>query len=338
MLVSLISNLGVLCAFKYFNFFVQSLDLLLSHLGIRHALPTLRIILPVGISFYTFQSLAYVFDIFRGKLKAERDPSVFFPYVAFFPQLAAGPIERAEHMLPQFRRVCLPTEVDIRNGLWLVIYGCFTKMVLADTLAPWVDINFQAHQNFGWSSILATVAFGIQIYGDFQGYSLIAKGLAALMGFQLMWNFNFPYWSASVQEFWHRWHISLSTWLRDYLYIPMGGNRASSLRVCINILVTMILGGLWHGAGWNFLFWGLWHGTALCCNYLYRKLFGELRSKSVGWLMTMAVVMSGWFFFRAEESAVWRGMLLSLHEYGMAERPHCDGESHQPCSAAARGS
>ncbi len=313
LLISLVSNLGVLGFFKYFNFFVGSLGLLLGHLGFQPHLTALRIILPVGISFYTFQSLAYVFDVYRAKIRAERDPTVFFAFVAFFPQLAAGPIERAGHMLPQFREVRLPSGTDIRNGVWLLFFGFFTKMVVADTLAPWVNLNFQANQESGWSTILATVAFGIQIYGDFKGYSLIAKGLAALMGFELMWNFNFPYWSTSVQEFWHRWHISLSTWLRDYLYIPLGGSRMAPLRVYLNILVTMLLGGLWHGAGWNFLIWGIWHGAALCCGRLYRLAFGEIRSKSLGWLVTMFVVFTGWFFFRAGDYSTWRGMLGSLH-------------------------
>lgn len=312
LLISLVSNLGVLGFFKYFNFFVGSMGLVLGQLGFQQHVATLRIILPVGISFYTFQSLSYVFDVYRAKIRAERDPFVFFPYVAFFPQLAAGPIERAGHMLPQFRQVRLPSRVDIHNGAWLLICGYFTKMVVADTFAPWVNLNFQANQTLGWTTVLATIAFGVQIYGDFKGYSLIAKGLAALMGFELMWNFKFPYWSGSVQEFWHRWHISLSTWLRDYLYIPLGGNRAAAPRVWFNIMLTMFLGGLWHGAGWNFLIWGLWHGTALCINHLYRRLFGELKYKSLGWLMTMFVVTVGWFFFRATDYSIWQGMLGSL--------------------------
>jgi alginate O-acetyltransferase complex protein AlgI len=314
LLISLVSNLGVLGFFKYFNFFAGSLSLLLEHIGLDPHLGSLRIILPVGISFYTFQSLSYIFDVYHGKVRAERKPSIFFTYVAFFPQLAAGPIERAAHMLPQFRKVRLPSGVDIHNGVWLLICGYFTKMVVADTLAPWVNLNFQANQLLGWSSILATIAFGVQIYCDFKGYSMIAKGLAALMGFELMWNFSFPYWSSSVQEFWHRWHISLSTWLRDYLYIPLGGNRATTPRVCFNILLTMFLGGLWHGAGWNFIFWGIWHGAALCANHLYRRFFGELRYNSLGWLMTMFVVIGGWFLFRASDYSIWRGMLGSLHD------------------------
>jgi alginate O-acetyltransferase complex protein AlgI len=310
--ISLVSNLGVLGFFKYFNFFIGSFKSLLGSFGLHEDLATLRIILPVGISFYTFQSLSYIFDVYRGKFKCERDACTFFTYVAFFPQLAAGPIERASHMLPQFRSVCFPSRDSVQNGAWLIIRGFFTKMVVADTLAPWIDINFQANQTLGWSSILATVAFGIQIYGDFQGYSLLAKGLAALMGIQLMWNFNFPYWATSVQDFWHRWHISLSTWLRDYLYIPLGGSRASPKRVYFNIMLTMLLGGLWHGAGWNFVIWGLWHGMALCCNHAYRRTFGELRYRSLGWLVTLLVVLVGWFFFRATDYSVWWAMLGSV--------------------------
>jgi alginate O-acetyltransferase complex protein AlgI len=310
--VSLASNLGVLGLFKYFNFFADSLNWAFERAGLHGHITILRLILPVGISFYTFQSLAYVFDVYWGKVRAERDPNVFYPYVAYFPQLAAGPIERAEHMLPQFREVRLPTASDIRDGIWLIIYGFFTKMVVADTLAPWVNLNFQATQQHGWSTILATIGFGLQIYGDFKGYSLVAKGLASLMGFQLMWNFSFPYWSTSIQEFWRRWHISLSTWLRDYLYIPLGGSRATPLGVCRNIMITMLLGGLWHGAGWNFLIWGAWHGLALSFNFLFRKSGPGAMAPVLGRFLTLATVFVGWFFFRAETYPTWMGMLGSL--------------------------
>lgn len=312
LLVSLISNLGVLGFFKYFNFFVQTLSQMLDRLGFQAHAATLAIILPIGVSFYTFQAISYVVDVYRGQVRAERDPSVFFTFVAYFPQLLSGPIERAGHMLPQFRHVRVPSREEIGGGIWLIIYGYFTKMVVADTLAPWVNLNFQANQMLGWSTILSTVAFGLQIYGDFKGYSMIAKGLAALMGFDLMWNFKFPYWSGSIREFWHCWHISLSAWLRDYLYIPLGGSRASPSRVCSNLMLTFILGGLWHGAGLNFLLWGGWHGSALCVNYLYRRRFADRGLGALGWIMTMVVVFVGWFFFRATDYSIWRAMLASL--------------------------
>ena len=310
--LSLASNLGVLGFFKYYNFFVGSSESVLRWFGLQPDAATLGIILPVGISFYTFQSIAYVVDVYLGKVQAERDAVLFFAYVSYFPQLAAGPIERAGHLLTQFREVQLPTRAGIALGAWLVVQGYFTKMVVADTLAPWVNLNFNANQTLGWSTVLATLAFGLQIYGDFKGYSLIAKGLAAFMGFELMWNFDRPYWATSVQDFWHRWHISLSTWLRDYLFIPLGGSRASPLRVCLNLMVTMVLGGLWHGPGWNFLIWGAWHGLALCAHYLWRQRAGEGRPGLGGWLVTMAVVFVGWFFFRATEVAIWRQMLAAL--------------------------
>lgn len=286
--------------------------MLLSKLGFHPNAAPLGIILPVGISFYTFQSISYVVDVYRARVRAERDPVLFFAYVSYFPQLAAGPIERAGHLLAQFREVRLPSRSDLTNGVWLIIHGYFIKMIVADTLAPWVNLGFRADQTLGWTTILATIAFGFQIYGDFKGYSLIAKGLAALMGFELMWNFNFPYWSCSVQEFWHRWHISLSSWLRDYLFIPLGGSRVATSRIYFNLMLTMLLGGLWHGAGWNFLAWGAWHGTALCVSHWFRHHFGELRTKTVGWLLTMLVVTGGWFFFRATDPELGRAMLGSL--------------------------
>ena len=310
--ISLASNLGVLAFFKYFNFFVGSGESILRWFGLHPSTATLSIILPVGISFYTFQSIAYVVDVYRGKIRAERDAVLFFAYVSYFPQLAAGPIERAGHLLTQFREVRLPTKAGVTQGVWLVVQGYFTKMVVADTLAPWVDLGFHANQTLGWSTLLATLAFGLQIYGDFKGYSLIAKGVAAFMGFELMWNFDRPYWSTSVQDFWHRWHISLSTWLRDYLFIPLGGSRAGPSRVCLNLMLTMLLGGLWHGAGWNFLIWGGWHGLALCVHYLWKQRVGERKPSFGGWLLTMVVVFIGWFFFRATEAPVWQHMITAL--------------------------
>ncbi len=299
--LSISVNLGVLGIFKYYDFFITQLNDLITALGYSGHLALLKVILPVGISFYTFQSMAYTIDVYRRLVRAQRDPLIFFPFISFFPQLVAGPIERAHHLLPQFSHPRRLTRAAVDQGLWLILWGYFLKMVVGDSAGVIADAAFRDDQQFGWSVILGTVAFGWQIFGDFCGYSYIAKGLAALLGFELVWNFRQPYWSQSVQEFWQRWHISLSTWLRDYLYIPLGGNRQGSRRTYINLMVTMALGGLWHGAGWNFLLWGLLHGSALVVHRLYRALKpSELELPApVAWALTMFVVFTGWFFFRA---------------------------------------
>src|SRR5438477_18978 len=245
----------------------------------------------------------------RGKLRLLRlvglalsrtdDPFVYLAFVAFFPHLVAGPIQRATDLLPQFRRPRHLTAAAVRRALWLVIYGLFLKSVVANGAATFVDAAFRAGQESGWSVILGTIAFGIQIYMDFNAYSLIARGIAMLLGFELVWNFRLPYVSTSLREFWRRWHISLSTWLRDYLYVPLGGNRRGRLRAGLNLLITMTLGGLWHGAAWNFVAWGLLHGTALA---IERALGGDVGDKRraflPGWPATMLVVFAGWFLFR----------------------------------------
>jgi D-alanyl-lipoteichoic acid acyltransferase DltB (MBOAT superfamily) len=319
-LTSIGVNLGTLFLFKYFDFFVTSLQALLDALGIAAQPTTLSVILPIGISFYTFQSMAYTIDVYRGVARAERDPLVFFAFISFFPQLVAGPIERANHMLPQFRRPRRVGSAAIRQGVWLIVWGYFLKMVVADSAAPIADAAFRPDQHYAWTTVFGTVAFGMQIFGDFAGYSCIAKGLAALMGFELMWNFREPYWSLSVQEFWQRWHIALSTWLRDYLYIPLGGNRRGRLRTYVNLVVTMALGGLWHGAAWNFVFWGLLHGVALAVH----RLYAALKPKHWGlpaplaWMLTMVVVFTGWFFFRARSWELMAAMAGSLHDWTWA--------------------
>lgn len=262
LIVSLLVSFGVLAIFKYFNFFIESAAPLLHWIGLTPG-PALNIILPLGISFITFQGVAYVVDVWRGQHAAERDLIKFLGFKAFFPQLVAGPIERASNLLDQFSR---PRRLDaetVRRAVWLIVYGYFMKLVIADGLAPIVDAIFVARQPFGWSVVLGTIAFGIQIYGDFCGYSLIAKGTALLLGFELIWNFRFPYWAVSITEFWRRWHISLSNWLRDYLYIPLGGNRGGTASTMRNLMITMTLGGLWHGASWNFVIWGVLQGIAL---------------------------------------------------------------------------
>jgi D-alanyl-lipoteichoic acid acyltransferase DltB (MBOAT superfamily) len=305
--------LAILGYFKYANFFVDSFAAMLRAAGIPASPSTLTIILPLGISFYTFQAIAYIVDVYRGDIRAERDLVLFTTFKIFFPQLVAGPIERARHLLPQIRK---PSPVDaemVASAVWLMLLGYFMKIGIADVLAPNVELAFSATQPSGWWTLLGTYAFGLQIYGDFLGYSLIAKGVAKLFGIDLIWNFDFPYWSTTMVDFWRRWHISLSRWLRDYLYIPLGGSRGSQAATMHNLMVTMLLGGLWHGASWTFVLWGGLHGTALAANHLARKEAQQRPvGKSVGWLATMLVVFAGWFLFRIGSMQQGYAMLCAL--------------------------
>ncbi|MDB5578711.1 MAG: hypothetical protein JWR80_3887 [Bradyrhizobium sp.] len=303
-------SLAALAFFKYFNFFVSSAVLGATLFGMKVQLSSAQILLPLGISFMTFQGIAYVVDVWRGEHKAEYDPVRFLAFKAFFPQLVAGPIERASHLLDQFSRPRTLDADKVRRAVWLLVYGYCLKIVVADSMAAIVDSLFVANQPFGWSVVLGTIAFGIQIYADFCGYSLIAKGAALLFGFDLIWNFRFPYWAVSISDFWRRWHISLSNWLRDYLYIPLGGSRGGAWLTSRNLLVTMGLGGLWHGAGWNFVFWGLLHGVALVTwRFLpVSTVPVSAIGKFVGWLATMVIVFTGWFLFRANSWELMSGM------------------------------
>jgi D-alanyl-lipoteichoic acid acyltransferase DltB (MBOAT superfamily) len=268
----------------------------------------------------TFQGIAYVVDVWRGEHAAERDLVRFLAFKAFFPQLVAGPIERASHLLDQFSQ---PRTLDlekVRRAAWLLAYGYCLKIVFADSMAAIVDSLFVKNQPFAWSVVFGTIAFGIQIYADFCGYSLIAKGAALLFGFDLIWNFRFPYWSTSISDFWRRWHISLSNWLRDYLYIPLGGSRHGQFTTGRNLLITMGLGGLWHGASWNFVFWGLLHGVALTAwRFLPVASPPVTRlGKTAGWLATMAIVFVGWFLFRASSWELLHGMVRAFGNWELA--------------------
>lgn len=311
---SLLTNLGTLCLFKYYDFFAESLHAAVMSAGLDLNLPLLEIALPVGISFYTFQSMAYTIDVYRGQARAESNALIFFGYISFFPQLVAGPIERASHLLPQFRRVRTLSLVDAQQGIWLMTWGFFLKLVIANGCEPFVSFGFRADQPSGWTTILAGLLFSIQIYADFNGYSCIAKGAARLLGFDLMWNFNAPYLSTSISEFWTRWHISLSTWLRDYLYIPLGGSRCAPLRRDGNLMVTMVLGGLWHGAAWNFVLWGGFHGVALIVCHRWRQWFPTALElpRSTARLLTLAAILFGWILFRVKSMPMLVGMLASL--------------------------
>ncbi len=298
--ISLMVNLGILFFFKYFNFFIGEFATMLKFVGFQANLTTLKIILPVGISFYTFQTLSYTIDIYRKQLKPTRDFLAFFTYVAFFPQLVAGPIERARRLLPQFQNDRHFDYFKAVSGLRLILWGLFKKTVVADRLAYSVNLVYENPEAFsGGELILATFFFGVQIYCDFSGYSDIAIGTARLFGFELIQNFKAPYFSKAIKEFWQRWHISLSTWFRDYVYIPLGGNRSNSMRWAINILLTFLISGLWHGANWTFLAWGGVHGLV----YIVENRLTKSQLKWPVWLsgiVVFSIVTAAWVFFRAE--------------------------------------
>jgi alginate O-acetyltransferase complex protein AlgI len=304
LLMSIFSNLGILVFFKYFNFFSESFVDLLGQFGMDASYTTLEIVLPVGISFYTFQTLSYSIDIYRGKLKASRSISEFALFVSFFPQLVAGPIERAVHLLPQ---ISAPRKVSVKQistGVNLIIWGFFKKVFIADNIGLLVDRAFDNYgQYHGIDLLLYIFAFSIQIYCDFSAYSDIARGLAKLMGFDLMLNFKLPFFAINPSDFWNRWHISLSTWLRDYLYIPLGGSRGSKFLTYRNLFLTMLLGGLWHGASWNFIYWGLFHGIILIIYRLIESKYKIRESvlKNLSKMVLMFLLTQlGWLIFRSE--------------------------------------
>ena len=306
LLTSIASNLGILSLFKYFNFFRESLASLASILGMSLDWPTLHIILPVGISFYTFQTLGYTIDVYRGKLGPARRIVDFMLYVSFFPQLVAGPIERASRLLPQVTAPRRASREGLFSGAQLALVGYFKKVVLADSMAVLVnDVFLDPHPGAGAITI-AIYAFALQIYCDFSGYTDIARGTARMLGFDLMENFRLPYLATSPRDFWARWHISLSTWLRDYLYIPLGGNRKGKWRTRLNLMTTMILGGLWHGAAWHFVAWGVYHGGLLVG---FRSAGRDAKgrpSPKRGWRFALAaglffqLTCIGWLIFRVE--------------------------------------
>ena len=328
LLLSMITNLGLLGFFKYFNFCVDSAAVLLAGMGFEPHLPVLRIILPVGISFYTFQTMSYTIDIYRGHLAPTRSLLDFSLFVSFFPQLVAGPIERATHLLPQFTRPRVVTRPMIESGCFLVLLGLFRKVVIADGVAPLANAVFASVADASGPELcLGAMFFAIQIYGDFAGYSDIARGSARLFGFDLMVNFAQPYLSRNITEFWRRWHISLSTWLRDYLYIPLGGNRRGIAATYRNLFLTMLLGGLWHGARWNFVIWGGLHGLYLAIHKSWLSRRGRKPATAAvarfggrelgGIVLTFLLVDFTWIFFRCSSLAqavdyikgifTWRG-------------------------------
>lgn len=303
-------TLGSLFIFKYFNFFGASLGGFLSFLGVRIPIAYARLALPAGISFYTFQLLGYIIDVYRGQLPAERHFGRFALFVSFFPQILAGPIARAGQLLPQFDREHHFDLERIASGSKLILWGLFKKMVIADRLALYVNLVYHHPQDFSGSTLLlASYFFAFQIYCDFSGYSDIAIGLGRVLGFELMQNFNLPYLARNVREFWSRWHISLSTWFRDYVYIALGGNRGVPARWAFNIMITFLLSGLWHGANWTYLAWGALHGAY----YLGGRFTHPVRDRLSGILglrgrplailqvlVTFHLLLLSWVFFRAE--------------------------------------
>jgi alginate O-acetyltransferase complex protein AlgI len=308
--VGLSCNLGLLGYFKYFNFFAESFGKAAASIGWHVDALTVNVILPVGISFYTFQTMSYSIDIYRRKLKATTHIVEYLAYVSFFPQLVAGPIERATNLLPQFLRPRTFSHANAIEGCRQALWGFFKKMVVADNLAPIVDAAFDNPSAYnGAELVLATVCFAFQIYCDFSAYSDIASGSARLLGFDLMRNFAYPYFSQSPAEFWRRWHISLSTWFKDYVYFPLGGSRVPKPRMVLNVIITFLLSGLWHGASWNFVVWGALNGLGVLPEILRpnhtRRTPGEEPAAQVNAATllkiaaTFAFVCLGWVFFRA---------------------------------------
>jgi alginate O-acetyltransferase complex protein AlgI len=308
LIVSLVTNLGLLFTFKYFNFATENLNLLFHRMGLPTGIPMSHLLLPVGISFYTFQTLSYSIDVYFGKQEAEKHLGYFALYVSFFPQLVAGPIERYSRLAPQLREKHNLTFDNLSNGLRLILYGLFIKMVIADNVSGVVDQVFANPEHFGSMDIMKGVLlYSFQIYSDFYGYSTIAIGSALLMGVRIMDNFKTPYLAKNISEFWQRWHISLSTWFRDYLYFPLGGNRVSKQRWAFNIMIVFLVSGLWHGASWTFLIWGALFGVLYLLERVVNRTF-NLRKVCSPWsaghillaIKTFILVTLLWVFFRSQ--------------------------------------
>ncbi|MBK7878131.1 MAG: MBOAT family protein [Planctomycetes bacterium] len=332
--VSIVVNLAILGFFKYFDFFQLSAERVLETWGIAYEPWLLKLVLPVGISFYVFQSMSYVVDVYRGDMKASRSFFDFALFVMYFPQLVAGPIERAPHLMPQLAGVRRVRSSNVLSGMLLILLGCVKKALVADVLGRTVvtavyergDITAAFAGPAGGAHLwLATIAFGLQIYGDFSGYCDVARGASRCLGVELVENFEAPYFASNITDFWRRWHISLSTWFRDYLYIPLGGNRAGRGRTLFNLALTMLLCGLWHGASWTFVAWGAWHGGLLLVHRVMvgserraRAAFATASNKLVFLLKvagTFVLVTYGWMLFRLKSDDLivpWTRMLFEL--------------------------
>lgn len=300
---NIVLNLLILGFFKYYNFFVESFTGAFSSVGITLHIPTLYLVLPVGISFYTFQALSYTIDVYRGKLQPTGDIVAFFAFVSFFPQLVAGPIERASHLLVQFYKPRTFVYEEAVDGVRQMLWGFFKKVVIADNCAVAVNDIFDNYAGYSASTLwMGAVLFAFQIYGDFSGYSDIAIGTARLFGIRLCRNFNYPYFSFNIIDFWRRWHISLNAWFVDYVYIPLGGNRKGVAKYIRNVCIVFLLSGLWHGANWTFVAWGAYHGLLVVCLFLakaYNRHWPEV-SPVLSVPVTFVFVVVGWIFFRSE--------------------------------------
>ncbi|MBA7633398.1 hypothetical protein ES703_40964 [subsurface metagenome] len=323
--ISIVNNLGLLSFFKYGGFVTDNLNLLLSSLGIPYGLPAPGILLPIGISFYIFQSMSYTIDYYRGNIERETSLIRYATFVSLFPRLLAGPIERAKNLLPQLHKPPKVSRQDIADGLSLFVVGFFKKVALADYMALYVDKVYDAPEQFQAPAlVLATFLFSWQIYFDFSGYTDMARGVARMMGFRLMLNFNNPYLATGLGDFWSRWHISLSSWFKDYVYIPLGGNRKGKFNTYRNMFLTMVISGLWHGAAWTFVIWGALHGLGrFCTRELERTSFYKERVPKVAkQLLVFVFVSFAWIFFRAATISDAWVIVTRIFSSGLAN-PYC---------------
>jgi alginate O-acetyltransferase complex protein AlgI len=321
LILSLTLNLTFLGFFKYFDFFVDSFLSAAATMGIHNlSAPLIRVLLPPGISFYTFQEIAYIVDVYRGRQEPSRSFTEYALFVSLFPHLIAGPIQRPSHLLAQIHRPRIFNTSRFFDGVMLIIFGLFRKCVIADQCGIVANLAFDGGLGHGfYPTVIGAFAFAFQIYGDFAGYTDLARGSAQLLGFEFVVNFRRPYLAVTLQEFWHRWHISLSTWLRDYLYIPLGGNRKGTGRTYLNILITMLLGGLWHGANWTFVVWGGLHGSWLALERFFAEQLGcPIQTKlgtAVSRILTLTLVGLGWIVFRSSTLHSAMVMLSDLRDF-----------------------
>ncbi len=315
LVASIVANVGVLAVFKYYNFINDNISDLLGIFHIKNEIPMLSILLPIGLSFHTFQAMSYTIEVYRGKQKAEKHFGIYALYVMYYPQLIAGPIERPQNILHQLREKVTFNYDSMVLGLKYILWGMFVKIVIADRLSIYVDIVYNAPEHHSAiTSLVATLFFTFQIYCDFSGYSSIAIGCAKVLGIDLMTNFRRPYFSFSIREFWSRWHISLSTWFRDYLYIPLGGNRVSAYRNMFNLFFVFLVSGLWHGANWTFIIWGALHGFYLMMEILIDKFFPTIKiPRIIRWFLNFVLVAIAWVFFRASNFQAAKQILKNIY-------------------------